>query len=307
MNVIRSAGELHASNRPVSIAIGVFDGVHRGHQAVLNEALREARLLNGLAVAVTFDRHPNAVVAPARTPPSIQTISQKLRAISLLGFDATLLLEFNESLSAITGEDFIRSLAADFVSMKNVSVGEGFTFGHKRSGDVALLSGLGASLGFNVDELAPLSFAGQIISSTRIREEVRGGNLNASSDMMGRPYAIEGDVGRGDRIGHQLGFPTANIQTAGLVLPPNGVYAALVDGAPAVMNIGVRPSLTNIKQVLRVEVHFLDFEGDLYGNILEVTPVQKLREEQRFGSLEDLRTQIDRDIQRTRKVLEKSK
>ena len=307
MNVIRAAGELRNPDRPVSIAIGVFDGVHRGHQEVLNGALRKARLLNGLAVAVTFDRHPNAVVAPAKTPPSIQTVSQKLRAINALGFDATLLLEFSESFSAIAGEDFIRSLAADFGFMKSVSVGEGFTFGHKRSGDVALLRRLGANLSFEVEELAPLASDGQVISSTRIREEIRGGNFKAASGMLGRPYAIEGIVEQGDRIGHQLGFPTANLQTLGLVLPPYGVYAVRVGDASAVMNLGVRPSLTGIQPELRVEVHLLDFEGDLYGDILEITPIQKLREELRFESLDALRAQIVRDIQLTRTVLEKSK
>lgn len=303
MRVIRAASELQAADRRVCIAIGVFDGVHLGHQEVLKGARRAAHSTGGVAVAVTFDRHPSAIVAPERTPPSIQTIPQKLRAIGTLGFDATLLLEFNDSLSKIPGETFVRNLASDFERLESISVGVGFTFGHKRSGDVILLKRLGAELGYRVDERVSLVSGGQVISSTRIREEIRSGHLAAAEAMMGRPYAIEGKVEYGDQVGRALGFPTANLNTVGSVLPPNGVYAVRLDRAQGVMNIGFRPSLAGIKPVLRVEVHLLDFEGDLYGQVLEVTPVVKLREELRFQSLDELRHQISQDIVSARHVL----
>ncbi|MCX6894361.1 MAG: bifunctional riboflavin kinase/FAD synthetase [Verrucomicrobia bacterium] len=299
MKVIRAATEL-AAGRKVCLAIGVFDGVHLGHQQIIRQTVADARQHEAAALVVTFDRHPATIVAPHRVPPMIYSLPQKLRTIESLGPDALLLIHFNEAFSQQTGEVFIRQLAADLGQLQSICVGADFTFGHKRSGDVKLLQRLGAELKFTVHGMAAVALDGQPVSSTRIREAVRTGDLDAASQMLGRAYSIAGQVVHGDQLGNKLGFPTANLDTAGLLLPPGGVYAAHVDfggkNYRAVLNIGHRPTLKSPAPALRVEVHLLDFAGDLYGQELEITFASRLRDEQKFASLEELKAQIARDI-----------
>jgi riboflavin kinase/FMN adenylyltransferase len=308
MNVLHAARDLKADGCKVCVAIGVFDGVHLGHQQVIRQTLAGAEQQEGLAVVVTFDRHPNAVVAPDRVPPLIQSLPQKLRAIAALGAHTAWLIQFDEAFSRQTGEQFVRALARDFGRLHSICVGATFTFGHRRSGNVALLQALGRELGFLVHGLAAVSLDGQPVSSTRIREAIRAGQLDLASQMLGRRYALAGTVTRGDQLGHQLGFPTANLDVSGLVLPPNGVYAAhvLARGRShrAVLNLGLRPTLASPSAQLRVEVHLLDFSGDLYGQDLEISFVQKLRDEQKFPSLESLKAQIARDVAAARALFE---
>ena len=300
MNVIHTAKDLGNGNRKVCLAIGVFDGVHLGHQQIIRQTISDARQHEGLALIVTFDKHPNAVVAPGRVPPLIYSPSQKFRAIAALGADALLVIRFDEEFSRQTGEQFIRSLVCDLGRLQSVCVGADFVFGHKRSGDVALLKTLGGEIGFAVHGLAAVALDGEIVSSTRIREAIRAGDFDAASQMLGRAYSLAGKVVRGDQLGQQLGFPTANLETAGMLLPSNGVYAAhaRVGGKTfrAVLNIGRRPTVQSPTPEPRLEVHLLDFEGELYGQELEITFTAKLRDEQKFASLDELKAQIARDI-----------
>lgn len=228
MNISRAANELQSGNRRVCLAIGVFDGVHLGHQQIIRQTVADARQHEGLAVVVTFDKHPNAVVAPDRVPPMIYSAPQKFRAIESLGADALLEIPFDKVFSEQSGETFIRGLARDLGRIQSICVGADFVFGHKRSGNVALLKRMGAELGFQVHGLAAVSLDGQPVSSTRIREAVRAGDFDFAGQMLGRPYAVASTVIHGDHLGHTLGFPTANLDVTGLVLPPNGVYAARV-------------------------------------------------------------------------------
>ena len=330
MKVIRAATEL-AAGRKVCLAIGVFDGVHLGHQQIIRQTVADARQHDGVSVVVTFDRHPNAIVAPSRVPPMIYSLPQKLRTIESLGPDELLLIHFSEAFSQQTGEVFIRQLARDLSSggarlcepqqlrdnepaaghrpalqncLQSICVGADFTFGHKRSGDVKLLQRLGTELKFTVHGMAAVALDGQPVSSTRIREAVRACDLDAAGQMLGRAYSVAGRIIHGDQLGHKLGFPTANIDTADLLLPPNGVYAAHADVAGknfrAVLNIGHRPTVKSPTPELRVEVHLLDFAGDLYGQELEITFAAKLRDEQKFASLDELKAQIARDIAEAR-------
>ena len=227
MNVIHSTNELGNGSRKTCLAIGVFDGVHLGHQQIIRQTVADARQHGAIALVITFDRHPSTVVAPERVPPLIHSLPQKLGAIESLGVDSLLLINFDRAFSEQTGEAFIRGLARDLGKIQSVSVGADFVFGHRRSGNVALLEKLGHELGFTVHGLAAVSLDNQIVSSTRIREAIRSGNLDAASQMLGRPYAISGRVIAGDGVGRKLGFPTANLDAAGLVLPPNGVYVGL--------------------------------------------------------------------------------
>ena len=300
MQTFHSPGEFHADGRKVSLAIGMFDGVHLGHQQVIRQAVADAEQHEALGVAVTFDRHPNAVVAPERVPPLLYTQAQKLRALAALGVGGTLVIPFTRDFSAQSAEDFIQLLVRTLGPVSSICVGRSFVFGHKRRGDVSLLQELGNSLGFTVHGLAAVSLDQEIVSSTRIRECVRLGDLNRASQMLGREYALSGRIVRGDGLGRKLGFATANLDVAGLAVPPNGVYAvhAYADGEcwRAVANIGMRPTLENPTPELRVEAHLFEFNRDLYGKEMELTFVGKLREEQKFSSMEALRAQIEHDV-----------
>ncbi len=300
MKLIRHASELGNGPRKVCLAIGVFDGVHLGHQQIIRQTVADARQHDALALVVTFDQHPNAVVAPDRVPPQIFSRSQKLRAIESQGADALLEIPFDQKFSEKSGEDFIRELLADLGKIFSICVGAHFVFGRQRSGNVGLLTKLGAELNFQVHGHAAVSLDGELVSSTRIRQAIRAGNLDAASQMLGRTYAICGRVLVGDRLGRQLGFPTANLEADKLVLPPNGVYAGCTRVQEklfrAVINIGVRPTVATGQPELRVEAHLLDFRGDLYGQEVELELGKKLRGEQKFASVQELTAQIERDV-----------
>jgi riboflavin kinase/FMN adenylyltransferase len=305
MKVLHAATDLKPGSHKVCLAIGFFDGVHLGHQQIIRQTIADARHHQAISLVLTFDRHPNTVVAPTRVPSLIYSLPQRLRAIESLGAQALLLLHFDEALSQQSGETFIRKLAQSLGQILSLCVGADFVFGCKRSGNVALLKRLGAELNFAVHGMAAVSLEGKSVSSTWIREAIQTGELDSASQMLGRAYSLAGAVIRGDGLGRQLGFPTANLDTTGLTLPPKGVYAVLAETGGetcrAVLNIGHRPTLQNPAPQLRVEAHLLDFKGDLYGRELELVFVEKLRDEKKFKSLEALRAQIGRDIQEAQK------
>jgi riboflavin kinase/FMN adenylyltransferase len=225
-------------------------------------------------------------------------------AIEALKPDAALVFHFDLPFSRQLADTFVRHLATGFGSLRRLCVGSNFTFGYQRSGNVATLKQFGRELGFEVHDATPVIFGHAPISSTRIRESIRAGLLPDASSMLGRPYSVYGKVIVGDKLGRQLGFPTANLEVAGLVLPPNGVYAAQValggKTLPAIVNLGMRPTLQNSTPALRFEVHLLDWSGDLYGRELDVVLAEKLRDELKFDSLEALKAQIARDVSRVR-------
>lgn len=306
MKIIHAASELENGSRKVCLAIGVFDGVHLGHQQIIRQTVADARHHDALALVVTFDRHPNVIVAPDRAPAQIYARSQKLRAIKSLGVDALLEIHFDRDFSHKSGETFIRELVHHLHHIHSICVGANFVFGHKRSGNVSLLKNLGAELKFQVHGHAAVSLDGELVSSTRIREAIRSGELDAASQMLGRPYALCGRVLEGDKIGRQLGFPTANLDVTGLALPPHGVYAAStkLQGQlhHVALNIGLRPTMQNPQPKLQVEAHILDFSGNLYGTELLVEIGPKLRDERRFGSPDELRRQIEQDVAAVRQA-----
>ena len=328
MNIIHATTELEAGSRPVCLAIGVFDGVHLGHQQVIRQAVGDAAQHEGLSVVITFDRHPAAVLAPARVPPLIYPLAKKLRAIAALGPDTACVIHFDRAFSQRTGEEFVRGLARDCRKIQSLSVGRGFIFGRGRSGDVALLRALGKELNFAVHALAEVSLDGRPVSSTRVRAAVRAGRFAQAAEMLGRPYMLCGRVIRGSGVGRQIGVPTANLDPAGLLLPPSGVYAARAfvgrRSHPAAVNIGCRPTLDSAAPLaqlegqgrrrgsaalpasgagqIQVEAHLLDFAGDIYGEEVELAFLKKLRNEQKFPSLAALREQIQRDIARVREL-----
>ena len=307
MKILHAANELHAGGRKVCVAIGVFDGVHLGHQQIIRQTVTDAHQHDAWSVVVTFDRHPHAIVAPDHVPPQIYSRAQKIQAVAALGTDVLLEIPFDRAFSQKTGQDFIHELVAGFGRLQSICVGSDFVFGARRSGNVVLLQTLGAELGFQVHGMAELALDGRTVSSTRIRAAIAAGDWDAAGQMLGRPYAIGGVVVTGDQLGRQLGFPTANLDVNHLILPPHGVYAANVvwDGKTyrAALNIGLRPTVASAQPVLRVEAHLLDFAGDLYGREIEVEIIAKLRSEQRFASVTELQAQIARDVAAVRDLV----
>lgn len=306
MNIITAPAQFNPGPGGICAAIGVFDGVHLGHQSVIGQAARDAQQFSAAPVVVTFDRHPNAVVAPQNVPPLIYPLSKKLAVIASLGAEATCVIHFDKAFSQITGEDFIRSLAAGAGPVRSICVGREFQFGCKRSGNVALLESLGGELGFKVHALPDVSLEGQPVSSTRIREAIRAGQLDLAARMLGRPYSLCAAVAAGGKLGRKLGFPTANLDVAGIAIPPSGVYAA--DASVhhktyrAAVNIGARPTVHSVDPVTVVEAHLLDFDDDIYGEEIELTFLNRLRDEVKFPSLDALRRQIARDIEAARNL-----
>jgi riboflavin kinase / FMN adenylyltransferase len=301
MRIISGAHELNMPGRKVCLAIGFFDGVHLGHRQIIRQTIADARQHEAIALVITFDRHPNTIVAPDRVPPLIYSLPQKLRAIESVGADTLLLFHFDKAFSEQSGESFVRTLVRDLGQVQSLCVGANFAFGHKRGGNVELLKRLGQELKFTVHGMSAVALDGKAVSSTRIRKAILVGDLDEAGQMLGRPYSVAGMVVHGDHFGHQLGFPTANLDVAGRVLPPNGVYAAQAEAGGeiyrAVLNIGYRPTLAAPNPQLRVETHLLGFRGDLYGQELEITFVERLRDERKFSSREELSAQIARDIQ----------
>lgn len=256
-------------------------------------------------MAVTFDRHPNSVVAPERTPPLLCPLWRKLRALERTGLDAGLVFAFDEPFSRQSGEAFVDRLCRAFPRLAGIHVGRSFVFGHGRSGNLELLTRLGERRGFAVHGVAPIEVDGEIVSSTRLRELVSAGELDRAEKLLGRRHGLAGVVEVGDRIGRQLGFPTANLGVSGLALPPQGVYAAFALGDdgfrhPAAVNIGRRPTIDGSPGPLRVEAHLPDFEGDLYGRRLELELHWRIRSEERFPSRQALVARIGRDVAEVR-------
>lgn len=305
MEVFAEPSEFTGRERPVSLAIGVFDGVHVGHQELIGGMVAGARAEGATPVVVTFDPHPNAVVHPDRTPPALQPLRQRLRAIETLGVAACWVVPFDRDFSRQGGEAFARSLKTLFPQLRRVHVGSRFTFGHRRSGHVSLLASVGAELGYAVEPVEPVEREGAIVSSSRIRKLIQEGDLAGARRLLGRPWTLAGIVERGAGLGRKIGVPTANVGVNRLVLPPLGVYAAwatwegLQSRVPAAVNLGRRPTVADADAPVRVEAHLLDASPDLYGRELELEFLRQLRREQRFDSLEALTAQIRRDIQAT--------
>lgn len=305
MKILSETDLAGLASSPVSVAIGVFDGVHLGHRAVIRHTLAEARRFGGLAVGVTFDRHPASVVAPERTPPLLCPLWRRLEALSELGLDAVLVHTFDETFSRQTAEQFVVRLRTGFARLASVTVGASFVFGHGRTGTVEELARLGRAGGFEVHGLPAVEISGELVSSTRLRELVAAGSFDHAAVLLGRRHTVAGEVTMGDRLGRTFGFPTANLEVTGLALPPAGVYAgyAMWGGCrvPAAVNLGRRPTVDGSPGPLRLEAHLPGFEGDLYGRRVELDLHRYLRAEQRFPSREALVARIAADVAEVRR------
>ncbi len=304
--VLHSIADLSGIPGSLYLAIGVFDGVHLGHQAVLNRALRDAIRAGGTAIAVTFDPHPLRILRPENSPRLLTSTPHKLQLIRTLDVAHQLVIPFDASFAATPPEDFIRALAAASRPLREICVGHEWSFGKGRAGNLALLDQLGAELGFDEIGVPAVKSDGEIVSSTLIRQAIEAGDLARAARFLGREYTILGTVVRGAHLGSRIGFPTANLAAHNEQFPPNGVYAVEVQRGDArlrgVANIGVRPTVAQSTGERVLEVHLFDFTGDLYGEDLEVSFARFLRPEQKFSGLDALKAQIARDAEAARAI-----
>jgi len=305
--VLRAIPDLQTIPGPLYLAIGVFDGVHLGHQAVIQRALEDARREGGTVVVVSFDPHPIRVLRPEHAPRLLTSTAHKLRLIADLGVTRQLVIHFDHIFAATPPEEFIRALAAAANPLREICVGFEWSFGKGRAGNLALLQRLGGELGFAEVGVPAVEVDGEIVSSTLIRRAIESGDLARAARLLGREFTILGTVVEGDRLGRTLGFPTANLSAHNEQYPPNGVYAVDVlrgkEWLRGVVNIGVRPTVKKASGERLLEVHLFDFAEDIYGEDLEITFRRFLRPEQKFGSLDLLREQITRDAAAARTAL----
>jgi riboflavin kinase/FMN adenylyltransferase len=290
------------------MAIGNFDGVHRGHRYLLERVVAAARSFGGSAVALTFEPHPSRVLAPSRASPRLVSLDRKVELLAEAGIDVTVVQRFDEAFSRLDPRGFVQGVVLA-LGARAVFVGADFRFGHDRAGDGAALQALGAELGFEVHALDPVEDRGRAISSSRVRTALAQGDLDEASRLLGRLPDLDGLVVHGDHRASGLGFPTANLQTPTEALPGDGVYAVEVQlqGEPArwlsaVGNLGVRPTFDAGRAV---EVHLLDTRAELYGRTLRVRFVARLRDERRFDGPDALRAQLAQDVARARELLQR--
>ena len=308
LSPLRSISDLTSVPGPVFLAIGVFDGVHLGHRAVIERALADAREAGGSTVVVTFDPHPVRVLRPDSAPRLLTSTPHKLRLIRALGVAHHLVIPFDPVFASTPPDEFIRQLAAAARPLRGICVGHQWSFGKGRAGNLEMLARLGGELGFEEVGVPAVQSDGRIVSSTLIRQAVESGDLAGAARLLGREYTILGTVVEGRRVGRTIGFPTANLSAHNEQFPPNGVYAVEVfqnGDAPrrGVANIGVRPTVNYAGGERLLEVHLFDFEGSLYGTDLEISFRQFLRPEAKFPSLDALRAQIGRDAEAARAAL----
>ncbi len=295
--------------RPTVLTLGVFDGLHLGHQLIMRTVVERARATGAVPTVITFDPHPRAVLHAESAPPLLQTFDQKIEALGALGIEQTIVIRFDEQFAQIRAEDFLRDVVRERLQAKEVYLGRGFAFGYKREGNIKLLREASARFGFRAEEVPEVGLRGRRISSSAVRELLATGCVNLARRMLGRPYSVEGRVVRGHERGRALGFPTANLRPQNRVIPRGGVYvtATLIEGAwrRSITNIGTRPTFeTNVLE-LSIETFVMNWSGDLYGDVLRVRFLHRLRDEKKFASLEELKMQIERDRMRASQYFER--
>ncbi|MGH9702491.1 MAG: bifunctional riboflavin kinase/FAD synthetase [Candidatus Acidiferrales bacterium] len=310
--VLRSMAEwtarFGAAPRRSIVAIGNFDGIHLGHQKILKEVVERARSSGSLSAAITFDPHPLHVLRPADAPALISTLGQRIALMDRLGLDAVLVLKFDLELSRLSPEEFVQKILVEGLHISAVLVGDNFRFGHRHAGDTRLLAELGRRFSFTVETITPVEFRGKVISSSGIRQAIREGRVALAARWLGRPFALGGEVRSGTGQGRQVVVPTLNLETTQELLPRTGVYATetRVDGTVyrSATNVGYRPTFDGKR--LTIESHLFDFSRDVTAGPIEVRFCVRLRDEQKVPTIDALRGQVTRDLQRTRKFFQRA-
>jgi riboflavin kinase / FMN adenylyltransferase len=280
------------------LALGNFDGLHRGHMKIIDRVRRRAGERGGTPAAMTFDPHPSRVLRPDKAPPLLMTTMQKLDALGKAGMQGVAVVRFTHEMSLWEPEPFVRTVLVEWLHVAEVWVGANFLFGHNRAGTFSVLRSLGARYGFRAEKIDPVRYKDFVVSSTRVRRLIAEGRVDEGAALLGHHYFIDGSVTRGAGRGRGIGFPTANLCTENELIPPSGVYATLVtiDGVvhTSITNVGLRPTFGDVDHVV-VETHIFDFTRDLYGDRLRLSFVQRLRDERTFPDVDALRAQIEAD------------
>ena len=296
-------------SRPTVLTLGVFDGLHLGHQLIVRTVVERARAIGAVPTVITFDPHPRAVLHPESAPPLLQTFDQKIEALGLLGIEQTIVVRFTKQFAQVDAEEFLRDVVRERLQAREVYLGRGFAFGRDRKGNIDLLNNISGQLGFLAAEVPEVQLRGHRISSSRIREFLKQGRVNLVRSMLGRPYGVEGRVVRGNERGRILGFPTANLAPQNRVIPKNGVYvtATLIEGTwrRSITNVGTRPTFETTEEP-SVETFVMNWSGDLYGDVVRVRFLHRLRDERKFDSVESLKSQIAFDLRRAERYFERS-
>jgi len=299
---------MRSVNGPLHLALGVFDGVHIGHQAVISSVVEAAKVDGGTAGVLTFDPHPIRVLAPKVAPQRIlASVAHKKELLAELGVEIMVVIPFTEDFATVPAESFLNQMQQFCNDLRTLAMGEDWKFGHQRGGDVSLLRNFGKQYGIQVEAMGAVMLDGERVSSTRIRQAIRDGNMSAAAAMLGREYTVLGTVVEGRKLGRQLGFPTANLRAHNEQLPPDGVWAVDVTlengnihrGAG---NLGVRPTVEHGEARRMLEIHLIDYSGDLYGSDMEVRFIRHVRDEVKFDSLEALQAQIQKDVEICRSI-----
>ncbi len=289
--------------KPTVLTLGVFDGLHLGHQRIMQTVVDRAKLAGAVPTAITFDPHPRAVLHPASAPPLLQTLDQRLANFEVLGIKQAIVIPFTLEFAGQPAQVFLENIVRDRLHAEEVYLGKGFAFGKDRGGNIEMLREASGKLGFVADEVDEVQLRGRRVSSSKIRELLAEGRVNLARRMLGRPYGVEGVIIRGNRRGHTIGFPTANLKPHNRVIPRYGVYATatLIDGTwrKSITNIGVRPTFENDAEP-SIESYIFDFDGDLYGDVLRVRFLHRIRDERKFDGIDELKAQIERDSARVR-------
>jgi riboflavin kinase/FMN adenylyltransferase len=306
METLRSISELSRLQGPLFLAIGVFDGVHLGHKAVISTSAEHARTVNGTPVVVTFDPHPEKILRPDKAPHLLTATPHKIALIRAVGVRHLLMVSFDTHFAATEPEDFVQQLVQHSKPLREICVGHEWSFGRNRRGNLQLLEKLGGEFDFKVVGIPPVTVNGEIVSSTKIRRAIEAGDLKKAATMLGREYTILGTVVHGDDLGKKIGFPTANLSAHSEQFPPNGVYfaEASFDGIayPGVVNLGYRPTMSSERSNRILEVYLLDFDRNVYGKDLELRFIRYLRPEKKFENVDALLRQIECDVQQAREL-----
>ncbi len=287
------------------LALGNFDGLHRGHMKIIDRVRRRAGERAGTPAAMTFDPHPSRVLRPDKAPSLLMTRDQRIEALARSGMDGVAIIRFTRELSHWDPETFVRTVLVEWLRVAEVWVGANFLFGHERAGTFTVLRTLGARYGFRAEKIDPVRYKEFVVSSTRVRRLLGEGRVDEAGALLGHHYFIDGTVARGAGRGRGLGFPTANVETANELVPPAGVYATTttIDGIlhPSITNIGLRPTFGDVDRPV-IEAHVFDYDRDLYGTTVRLSFVQRLRDERAFPDVDALRAQIDADCRSARRL-----
>jgi riboflavin kinase/FMN adenylyltransferase len=287
--------------RGTVLTLGVFDGLHFGHQRIMQTVVESAAAIDAVPTVITFDPHPRAVLHPENSPPLLQTLDQRLANFEVLGIKQTIVIRFDREFAGIDAETFLRDIVHERLQAREVFLGKGFFFGKNRGGNIELLREMSRKLGFFADEVAEVRLRGHRISSSKIRQLLAEGKVNLARRMLGRPYGVEGQIIHGLQRGRTIGFPTANLHPHNRVIPEFGVYATatLIEGKwrRSITNVGIRPTFDD-DQNPSIESYIFDFDADLYGDVLRVRFLHRIRDERKFASIDELRAQIECDTRR---------